>query len=172
MGYGTKPMVDLNVNVSLTMKDVVEAFHGVYYSEVDVLAWFGVPVMKCPMDLWAYQEIVCRTQPDCIVETGSGFGGSALFMAMICQLLGRGRVVSVDVKPDERRPVHPLITYITGNSVDDDVVHRVRNQMISVDDRVMVILDSDHSAEHRGTPDGLRRLAPPATQQRRAGGRV
>lgn len=147
MGYGEEPAVELDVTIRLTPKDIIDAFHGVYFSEVEGLRWFGVPVFKCPIDLWIYQEILCQTRPDIIIETGTLAGGSALFLAMMCQLLGSGRVVTIDIKARDVRPEHPLITYVTGDSVATDIVQRVSDSRQS-GNRVMVILDSDHAAQH------------------------
>lgn len=58
--------------------------------------WLGAHVVKCPFDLWMYQEILFRTRPDVIIETGTFFGGSALYMASLCDLLGNGRVITID----------------------------------------------------------------------------
>ena len=63
--------------------------------------WLGRPALKCPLDLWIYQEILCRTRPDLIVEPGTAAGGSALFLASICDLLDHGRVVTIDIKETE-----------------------------------------------------------------------
>ena len=52
-----------------------------------------------------YQEIVERVRPDWIIETGTANGGRALFLASICELLGHGRVVSID--PARRRRTAP-----------------------------------------------------------------
>jgi cephalosporin hydroxylase len=81
-----------------------------------------------------------------IVETGTADGGSALFLASICDLLDHGEIVTVDI--DERpRPSHPRITYVGGSSIAPDVVTRVKE---FVGDRapVLVILDSDHTRDH------------------------
>jgi cephalosporin hydroxylase len=140
--------------------EVVESFWRLYgekrvWMETD---WLGIRVLKSPLDLWMYQEIVFRTRPDLIVETGTFAGGGALFLASICELIGRGRILTIDVKEhdDEEyllvaggkaRPVHPLITYLTGSSVDPEILAEVRS-MIRDEDSVMVILDSDHSKDH------------------------
>jgi cephalosporin hydroxylase len=129
--------------------DVVEAFHRLYY-DTEVWKdthWLGVPIQKCPLDLWIYQEILWELRPDLVVETGTFQGGSALFLASMCDLLGRGRVVTIDVHPREGRPAHERIAYLTGSSTDPDVVERVR-AMAAPTDRVLVILDSDHSQAH------------------------
>jgi len=109
--------------------------------------WLGTQVVKTPLDLWVYQEILSRTKPDVIIETGTWAGGSALYLASICDLLGAGRVITIDIEERAGRPTHPRITYVTGSSVDDEVVKRVRGR-IDAADTVMAILDSDHSKEH------------------------
>ncbi|MCA3218191.1 MAG: hypothetical protein ING59_06470 [Burkholderiales bacterium] len=38
----------------------------------------GVPALKCPLDLWVYQELLFRLRPGLIVETGTRHGGTAL----------------------------------------------------------------------------------------------
>ena len=122
MGYGEEPRVELDVTVSLPKESIIDAFHGVYFSSVERLSWFGIPVLKCPIDLWIYQEIIVQTRPNLIIETGTMAGGSALFMAMVCDLLGSGHVLTVDIEGRPVLPEHPLITYITGDSVAPDVL--------------------------------------------------
>ena len=58
-------------------------------------------------DLIAYQELLTRVRPDWIVETGTGNGGRALFLASICELLGHGQVLSVDAGSGRRPPAAP-----------------------------------------------------------------
>ncbi len=130
---------------------VVEDFHRLYYDSLE-RTWqdtyfLGVPTQKCPLDLWVYQELMYELRPDLVVETGTAHGGSALYLASICDLLGTGRVVSVDVLDIAERPVHPRISYLHGSSTDPQMVGRVR-QMAHDATVVMVILDSDHSAAH------------------------
>jgi cephalosporin hydroxylase len=109
--------------------------------------WLGTSVRKCPLDLWIYQEILFQTRPDVIIETGTLYGGSALYLASVCDLLGNGRVITVDVEEKEERPKHPRVLYLTGSSIATEVVDRVREEIADTD-RVMVILDSDHHTDH------------------------
>jgi cephalosporin hydroxylase len=53
-------------------------------------------------------------RPDIIVETGTGRGGSALFMACICDMLQRGQVVTFDVTDHSDRPARDRLTYHHG----------------------------------------------------------
>jgi cephalosporin hydroxylase len=132
------------------VEDIVARFHELYYYTAERTLrstwWLGQRVRKCPLDLWVYQEIIAETRPGLIVETGSGRGGSALFMASICDLVGHGRVITIDIR-EVPRPQHERITYLRGSSTDPPIVERVHREAAS-EQTVMVVLDSDHSREH------------------------
>jgi cephalosporin hydroxylase len=129
----------------------VDAFHRLWYEHAGLTwgatRWLGVPMMKNPLDLWVQQDLIVDLKPGLIIETGTWYGGSALFFANVCDLLGHGQVVSVDVRPPPGRFEHPRITLLTGSSVDPEIVARVQG-MVPPDQPVLVILDSDHSPEH------------------------
>lgn len=108
-------------------------------------SWFGIPIAKCPFDLFVYQELLVETKPDVIVETGSWYGGSALYLAHLCDLLRHGHIVSIDVA-SVPRTYHPRILYVTASSIDEETLDWVRAHTRGK--RVMVILDSDHSKRH------------------------
>ena len=132
--------------------ELVQRFHDLYYrrwrkgADTINLSWFGYQVWKCPLDLWIYQELLVRHRPDVVVETGTFRGGSALFMAMILDHIGSGTILSIDIKDGAERPAHPRITYITGSSVDPAIAANVNERVAGR--RAMVILDSDHKADH------------------------
>jgi cephalosporin hydroxylase len=116
--------------------------------------WLGRPIIQMPEDMVRTQEAVFRVRPDVIVETGVAHGGSLVFYASLCQLLGHGRVVGVDVtiRPENRRAIeaHDLahrITLVEGDSVAPEVVARVAG-LIRPGQSVMVLLDSNHSRAH------------------------
>src|SRR5690348_6265738 len=94
---------------------VVRAFHRLFYGSSprtwSDTYWLGTKAQKCPLDLWVYQELVHELRPAVIVETGTAGGGSALYLASICDLLDHGVVVTVDVVEAER-PRHERITYL------------------------------------------------------------
>ena len=149
-------------------QETVDAFQRLYYdlsvfdlgpgadeqAASPLLAWLGVPVSKCPLDLWIYQEIIHQKRPDLIVETGTQYGGSALWLANLLDVVGDGKVVTVDIQAWEALPRHervrvdhPRIEYLLGSSTSPEVVGRVK-ALAERAERVMVILDSDHSMAH------------------------
>lgn len=128
---------------------VIDAFARLYFdSRVDGNTyWLGTPVFKCPLDLWIYQELIISLRPDKIIECGTAYGGSALFMASMCDLIDNGQILSIDIVETPGRPTHSRITYFEGSSTSGSVVSRVRSS-IQDGDKVMVVLDSDHSKLH------------------------
>jgi cephalosporin hydroxylase len=132
--------------------DIVDRFHRLYYEVAPHLTWqntfwMGHRVLKCPLDLWVYQEILHEVRPDLIIETGTAFGGSALYLAQVCDGVGLGRVITVDVVASVDRPSHPRITYLTGSSIDAAILAQLTDAARRAE-RVMVILDSDHRRDH------------------------
>lgn len=108
--------------------------------------WLGVKTLKNPLDLFVYQEIIVETKPDIIIETGTAFGGSALFLASILDSLSKGRVLTVEINR-RKMPEHKRIKYFFGSSTSEEIVLEIKNE-IRKGDQVLVILDSDHKKEH------------------------
>jgi cephalosporin hydroxylase len=130
---------------------VERQFHRLYYGDElrtwKSTTWAGVPILKCPLDVWIYQEIIWKTRPDLIIETGTFNGGSALYMANLLDMIGSGRIMTIDIEDVPGRPQHARITYLRGSSVDPAVVDSIRHEAENAS-RVMVILDSDHREQH------------------------
>lgn len=140
-GIGTAP--------ETSAEDFHKLLYETAYSKGDVWnpKWRGFPALKCPFDLWVYQEILHEITPDLVIETGTARGGSAIFLASILDLIGSGSVVSVDIVRRPEWPTHPRITYLTGSSTSDAVVREVGARAAGAS-TVMVILDSDHKRDH------------------------
>ena len=130
---------------------VVRRFHRLFYNSGKQTwsntHWLGVAAQKCAFDLWVYQELLHELRPAVIVECGTANGGSALFLASICDLLEHGEVITVDIADEPSRPSHERITYLSGSSTEPEMVERVK-QLVASRAPVMVILDSDHSRDH------------------------
>lgn len=109
--------------------------------------WRGVPIVKHPIDLFTYQQIIHETRPDLIVETGAYLGGSTLYLADLCDLVGHGRVLTIELNTAYQLPEHPRVDYLLGMSSTDPVVltHVAKH---AEGRRCMVILDSAHNKRH------------------------
>jgi cephalosporin hydroxylase len=132
--------------------------------------WLGRPIIQYPQDMLAVQELIWRVRPDLVIETGVAHGGSLILSASMLALLdysdarkngttldpsrSKRRVIGIDIeiRPHNRAAIeaHPLsdkITLVEGSSTSVEVITAVKRE-VKRDDRVMVILDSNHTHEH------------------------
>lgn len=151
---GTRTTVDLyskeglDLLSNLWLKSAAE--HRLMYEPT----WLGRPVIQFPTDIVAIQELLWRIQPDLVIETGVAHGGSLILSASILELIGRGKVVGVDIeiRPHNRAAIeaHPLkhrIELIEGSSIADDTVTAVR-EVAAGAGTIVAFLDSNHSEAH------------------------
>jgi cephalosporin hydroxylase len=116
--------------------------------------WLGRPIIQLPEDMIRVQEVIYRVRPDVIIETGVAHGGSLIFYASLCKVIGQGRVIGVDIDirghnrvAIENHVLFPLITLVDGNSIAPEVVSHVKS-LVKPNEKVMVILDSCHTKQH------------------------
>jgi cephalosporin hydroxylase len=110
--------------------------------------YMGVPTKKNPFDLWVYQEMLWELKPDLVIEIGTAFGGSALYLAHLLDRLGAGTLVSIDLNHAQVMSSvrsHPRIRLVTGDAV--DVVETIR-PLAQAGKVVMVIEDSSHTYDN------------------------
>src|SRR6478752_4050264 len=62
------------------------------------VTWLGIPIIQVPEDILMVQELIWKLRPDVIVESGVAHGGALVLYASILELLGRGRVIGVDIE--------------------------------------------------------------------------
>jgi cephalosporin hydroxylase len=117
-------------------------------------SWLGRPIIQLPDDMVRTQEAIFQVRPDVILETGVAHGGSLIYYASVLSMLGKGRVIGVDIeiRPHNRAALqaHPLIdrvTLVEGGSTDPETVARVK-ALIRPGETVMLILDSNHARDH------------------------
>ena len=113
--------------------------------------WMGIPIMQYPSDLMVMQELIWKIKPDYIIETGIAFGGSTLFYAHMLRMVGKGKVIAIDI--DIRPHASGVckheenITFISDDSscprCHAKVVHEIGYLKHG-----MVVLDSCHTHDH------------------------
>lgn len=130
----------------------------------------GRPIIQYPQDMIAIQELIWEIKPDLIIETGIAHGGSLILSASMLALLDycdavengemldpkatKRRVlgIDIDIRAHNRAAIeaHPMahrIDMIQGSSIAPEVIAQVQAQATSYE-RVMVILDSNHTHAH------------------------
>lgn len=145
--------INLRKNITRLLKEVVNfLFHTLYFDDRKwQFKWLGVNCWQNSFDMWIKQEIIYEVSPDFIIETGTSYGGTALFYAMLLEQIGKGHIISIDVDPkleDAKRyqVFNNRCTVLKGDSTSEEVFLEVAKRV--KDRKVIVILDSDHSKEH------------------------
>lgn len=117
-------------------------------------SWLGRPIIQLPEDMFRIQEVIYNIQPDIIIETGIAHGGSLIFYASLCAVIGKGRVIGIDIeiRPHNRETIEshrlsPLIELIEGSSIDPKIINLVKSK-VGIAESVLVVLDSNHSKDH------------------------
>ena len=130
----------------------------------------GRPIIQYPQDMVAIQDLIWQLRPDFVIETGIAHGGSLIQSASMLALLDycdavesgqvldpkttRRRVlgIDIDIRAHNRAAIeaHPMahrIDMIQGSSISPETIAQVLKAATAFD-RVMVILDSNHTHAH------------------------
>ena len=110
--------------------------------------YHGVKSLRNPFDGWVYQEILFNMRPDVIIEIGNAYGASLLQMAHFCDIIGKGRIIGVDITHERIAPSvssHKRISLITGDACAS--YDKVKNMIDPAED-VLIIEDSSHTYEN------------------------
>ncbi|MFC1851062.1 CmcI family methyltransferase [candidate division CSSED10-310 bacterium] len=138
----------------LDPKEVVRAFNQMHYNYKTYMhtTWLGISARQNPCDMWTMQEIITQVKPDFIIETGTLFGGSSLFFAMLLEKLNKkGKVITVDILPRIEEAskwdvFKERVIVITGDSVSAEVINKIAKLVKG--HTALVTLDSMHSKDH------------------------
>lgn len=116
--------------------------------------WLGVPIIQTPEDMILMQELIFKIKPDVLIETGIAHGGSLIYYASLLELLGKGKVMGIDIeirkhnrKVIEMHPLFKRIKLIEGNSISVQTIEKVRKN-VPKNSKVIVCLDSSHFKDH------------------------
>ena len=123
-------------------------------------SWMGRPIIQYPQDLVAVQEIIWDVKPDLIIETGVAHGGSAVFFASLLELNSQCGgpkdaevwCVEIELRAHNREavvahPMYPRLKIFDGSSIDSKIASIIAEKAANCE-RVMVVLDSNHTHEH------------------------
>jgi cephalosporin hydroxylase len=120
--------------------------------------WLDVPIWQLPGDLLRLQQIVVEVGPKWIVETGTKFGGSAIFFSSLLNLIGHvdGGVITVDItryqEAVETFSSHPHAGLVRKSIIGDAASAAVADEVAAVmkgnGGSTVVFLDDNHNAEH------------------------
>jgi cephalosporin hydroxylase len=128
--------------LDMPLREVLNIMQGRILKES---SYFGIKTLKSPVDFWVYQEIIFETKPDFIIEIGNFHGGSTLALAHLCDSIGHGHVIGLDIVHDKIPAIvraHPRITLIEGDACASFPLVR---KLVGEAGSVLVIEDSSHT---------------------------
>jgi len=116
--------------------------------------WLGIPIIQTPEEMILMQELIFTVRPDYIIETGVAHGGSIIYYASICHLIGKGKVIGIDIdirkhnrRVIEKHSMYKRVKLIEGSSIDEAILKKVK-KLIPKGSTVLVCLDSNHTCKH------------------------
>ena len=117
--------------------------------------WLGRPIIQFPEDIVGVQELIWKTKPDTIIETGVAHGGSLIFHASMMEMMRLpGKVLGIDIdirshnkKALDEHLMRDRIKMIQGSSIDEDIFSEVRG-IVDKYQKPLVVLDSNHTHDH------------------------
>jgi len=149
-----KEIKEMSKDEKLKQKSLDWMLHAHKYKYNYNYTWLGRPIIKYPNDIVFIQEIIWDVKPDLIIDVGIAHGGSTIFYASILELIGKGKVVGIDIDirkhnrtEIEKHPMYKRITMLEGSSVSGELINKVR-EIAKNEKKVMVFLDSSHTHKH------------------------
>lgn len=82
----------MNNTYEFSIKSISDGHQNTYYR--------GLKTIKCPFDYVIYQMIINEVKPDLIIEIGTAYGGSSLYLADLLNNIGNGIVHTIDISDD------------------------------------------------------------------------
>ena len=148
----TKMAKDKNINKGAT-KIYVEADKK--YRWLHQNTWMDEPILNIPQDIMATQEVLYKSRPEYIIETGVAWGGSTLFLASMLKIFGGKKVIGIDTfLPDNVKKavtkdskLNKYIKLIKGSSIDTNIIKKIK-KITNNSKKILVILDSHHTHDH------------------------
>ena len=119
-------------------------------------SWMGRPIIQYPTDIIALHEIIYKTKPNFIIETGIAHGGSVIFNASQMALLdlvdpfARRRkrhvyAIDIDIREHNRRQLeqHPLADYFTlyqSSSTDLNLIKNIEKDIKVTHMKILMVV--------------------------------
>lgn len=111
--------------LDLKLRNFLPLFH----KALQQSTYCGLPILKNPLDLFIYQEIIYRTKPDIIIEIGTYKGGSAKYLRhLLTAIHGAERfahIFTIDIN-NKTTYTNNGITYITGKATDKKLLNKLK----------------------------------------------
>lgn len=129
------------------------------YIETDKLnfsythSWLGEPILQTPDDILTQQEIIFKTRPEVVIETGVCWGGSILFYNLMSKVVPIKKIIGIDVfipkalKKRLLKKCDKKLVLIEKDSTDPHLIEELTKKLKKFKN-FYIHLDSNHTHEH------------------------
>jgi cephalosporin hydroxylase len=153
---GKQVTFDLYSDIGREYINLLALKQAVYNKAMYEYNWLGIKIIQFPHDLLIYQQILDTVRPSVVIETGVAHGGLLIFAASVLESLNVSafKIVGIDIEIREhnrtRLKSHKYFNKLIlkeASSVSQEASAFCASE-ISDEDKVLVVLDSNHSYEH------------------------
>ena len=115
--------------------------------------WLGEPILQTPDDLFAQQEIIFKTKPEVIIETGVCWGGSILFYNMMSKIIPIKKIIGIDIfipnplRNRLKKSCDKKLILFNEDSTDLNLISKLK-KITQKFNSFFIHLDSNHTHEH------------------------
>tara|TARA_Y100000589_G_C27066113_1_gene593380 strand:- start:170 stop:907 length:738 start_codon:yes stop_codon:yes gene_type:complete len=115
--------------------------------------WLGEPILQTPDDIVAQQEIIFKTKPNVIIETGVCWGGSILFYNMLSKIVPIKKIIGIDIfiprqlKKRLMKKCGSKLVLFEEDSTNQNLIKKIK-KLVKNYKNFYVHLDSSHTYEH------------------------
>jgi cephalosporin hydroxylase len=137
--------------LDLKLRDFLPLFH----KALSQSTYCGLPILKNPLDLFIYQEIIYKTKPDIIIEIGTYKGGSAKYLQHILSTVCGENTLIITIDPNNNHNIClDGIMYLQGKASDSKMIEDIQYIIDNIglwvnfklnNPKIMVIDDGSHT---------------------------
>ena len=118
-------------------------------------SWNGEAIIQTPDDIISIIEIIFKTKPEVIIETGVAWGGSLLMYHTLSKVVPIKKIIGIDIfipkdlklRIKKKSNNSKKIFLIEGSSIEKKLVNKIL-KLIKSNKSFFIHLDSNHTTEH------------------------
>ena len=118
-------------------------------------SWNGEAIIQTPDDIMSIIDIIFKTKPEVIIETGTAWGGSILMYDTLSKVVPIKKIIGIDIfiprdlrlRIKRKTNNSQKISLIEGSSIDLSIINKI-SKLSKTYKSFFIHLDSNHTTEH------------------------
>ncbi len=130
-------------------KDLISHADKYYYTHQT--KFLGETSLNTPYDLMIFSEIMYNYKPNYVIELGTAWCGTTLFLSSIANIIGKCKIVGIDIyipndligRVKKYSSLNKNIILLKGSSSDEKIRDKIL-KIVKNKSKIMLIVDSSH----------------------------